>query len=189
MGDTAVTNLPQLFYLLLIGYVIVAMNITFGSWLRLVTGIYIDLIPLLIVYMALTSEITTMSLVGAIIGLFFDSVSANVLGVSSISFIVAGLIIYSYRHLVLRKLWQIQYLSGLLCSVSIPLITFILLKFIGAEPIMNFQAVFNILISGFFNAFLTPLIFGIIDWIENTFNYRQVKMSSFRPDREIKRGH
>lgn len=182
------TNLPQLIYLLLIGYISVAINITLGAWLRDVIGFYIDLVPLLVVYMALTAELTTLVLVSSIIGLFFDSVSANPLGVSPISFILAGLIVYGYRHLVLRKSWQIQYLSGLLCSILIPFNTFILLKFIGAEPFMAFKLIIKLLISGSLNALLTPLIFGIIDWIENTFNYKQVKMSSFRPDREIRRG-
>lgn len=181
-------NLPQTVYLLLIGYISVALNITFGAWLRNAVGIQIDLIPLVVVYMALTLEVSTVVLICGVLGILFDSLSANPAGVSSISFALAGLTIYAYRHLVLRKLWQIQYLSGLLSSVIIPLFSYLLLKTVGEEPVMTFKMVINILISGFINAFLTPFIFGIIDWIENTFNYKQVKMSSFRPDREIKRG-
>src|SRR6185369_15134808 len=67
--------------------------------IRYLLGAQIDLLPALVVYASLRTGLITMSLVAVLGGLFFDSLSANPLGVTVLPLFVSGLAIFSQREL------------------------------------------------------------------------------------------
>src|SRR5260370_20014058 len=69
---------------------------------RQATGAQIDLLPALIVYASLYSNLAGLTLLSVLGGLWFDSLSANPLGVSVAPLFVIGLVIYAKRELILR---------------------------------------------------------------------------------------
>src|ERR1035441_5026251 len=70
---------------------------------RHLLGAQIDLLPALMVYAALNADIVTVSLLAVLGGMWFDSLSANPLGVTILPLMVAGFPIYLRRDLILRR--------------------------------------------------------------------------------------
>src|SRR5262249_36285444 len=62
-------------------------------------GAQVDLLPALVVYASLSANLTTLTLVCVCGGLFFDTQSANPLGVTVLPLFVVGMAIYSKRAL------------------------------------------------------------------------------------------
>src|SRR5262249_26963958 len=63
--------------------------------LRHLLGAQIDLLPALVVYASLSANLLTLTLLCVLGGLFFDSLSANHLGVTVLPLFVVGILIYS----------------------------------------------------------------------------------------------
>src|SRR5262245_59764288 len=70
---------------------------------RHVFGAQIDLLPALMVYASLSANFLTVALVAVLGGLWYDSLSANPLGVTVLPLFVVGLLIYRKRNLILRE--------------------------------------------------------------------------------------
>jgi len=86
--------------ILLAAFVAVFLQAAVGTrgWL----GAQIDLLPALIVYASLTSRLATVALLAVCGGLWFDSLSANPLGISILPLFVVGWTIHEKRELILR---------------------------------------------------------------------------------------
>src|SRR5258706_10846770 len=69
---------------------------------RHLLGAQIDLLPALMVYASLYGGFTTVVLLAVLGGLWFDSLSANPLGVSVLPLFIIGVSIYASRELILR---------------------------------------------------------------------------------------
>ena len=67
-------------------------------------GAQVDLLPALMVYSALNTDIVTVSLLAVSGGLWFDALSANPLGISIMPLFAVGFVIYLQRELILREL-------------------------------------------------------------------------------------
>ncbi|MGN6553426.1 MAG: hypothetical protein ACTHLW_06865 [Verrucomicrobiota bacterium] len=156
--------------------------------LRDLLGAQIDLLPGLVVYASLSAGLMTMSLTALLGGLFYDSLSANPIGVSVLPLFVIGLIIYSQRELILRDQLFAQFVLGLAASALVPAFTVLLILTKGEPPLLGWGSVWQWIVLSVGGAAATPLWFQLLGLFDRTLNYRRAIESSFRPDREIRRG-
>jgi hypothetical protein len=173
--------------LLLAAFVAVFLESVFGG-VRNLFGAQIDLLPALMVYAALATDIVTVSLLAVCGGLWFDTLSANPLGITIMPLFVVGLIIYLRRGLILREQFYAQLVIGLVASAAVPAMVLLLLSGTRQTPLLGWQTVWQWLVLGAGGGVLTPVCFRLFDGLSYSLNYRPVTESSFRPDREIRRG-
>jgi len=168
-------------------FLAVFLEATFNG-LRHLLGVQVDLLPCLGVYASLSTGVTTLALVAVFGGLWFDSVSANPLGISVLPLFLVGLLINHYRGLILRQQRFAQAVLGLTASAAVPVLTLLLLVNTGSQPLIGWFSLWQWLVMSFAGAALTPLWFRFFDWIVGALSYRPLGETSFRSDREIKRG-
>ena len=173
--------------ILTVAFLAVFMESTFNG-LRHLLGAQVDLLPSLMVYAALSSGVTTLALLAVCGGLWFDSVSANPLGISVLPLFVVGLLINHYRGLILREQRFAQVVLGLTASASVPVFTLLILINTGSEPLIGWFSLWHWLVMSCAGAIATPLWFRFFDWIIGALSYQHAGETSFRSDREIKRG-
>lgn len=156
--------------------------------LRHLLGAQIDLLPALMVYAALATNLITVCLVAACGGLWFDSLSANPLGISVLPLFVLGLAIYSGREVVLRHQAFAQFVLGLIMSLAVPMLTLGLLLTAGHPPLLGWGTLWQLIVMTLGGGAATPIVFILFEWLERVLAHSQPAQSSFRPDREIRRG-
>ncbi len=152
-----------------------------------VLGAQIDVLPVLMVYAALNTEIVTVSLLAVLGGLWFDSLSANPLGISILPLFAVGFPTWWLRDLLLRELSFAQLMLGAGASAVAPVLTVLLLLSGGYEPLLGWGSLWQWMVMTAGGALATPVIFSLFDWFNHTLGYQPIKESSFRPDREILR--
>jgi len=155
---------------------------------RHVLGAQIDLLPPLMVYAALSTGLGTVCLVAVLGGLWFDSLSANPLGISVIPLCVVALAIYSQRELILREQMFAQFVLGLAASAATPVMTLLLLLTTGHKPLVGWGSLWQLVVMSAGGALATPIFFELFGWLHRTLVHVPVSQSSFRADREIRRG-
>jgi rod shape-determining protein MreD len=172
--------------ILLVAFVAVFLQAAVGTrgWI----GAQIDLLPALIVYVSLTSGVATVALLAVCGGLWFDSLSANPLGISMLPLFVVGWVIHQNRELILRKQIYAQFIIGLTASASAPLLTLLLLFSTGRSPLVGWGTLWQWFVMSVGGGLLTPVCFRFFRFINHEFFYQPVKQPSFRTDREIRRG-
>jgi cell shape-determining protein MreD len=175
------------FTLLLAAFLAVWLEATFTLPRRLL-GAQVDLLPALIVYAALFLEVPAVALLAVLGGAWFDTFSANPLGVSILPLFVVGFTIHQVRELLLRELRHAQFLLGLAASALVPLLTLLLLLNLGREPLLGWGLLWHWCVMSLAGAAATPLLIAFFAWTQRRFRYAVVTQTSFRPDREIKRG-
>jgi cell shape-determining protein MreD len=156
--------------------------------LRALIGAQIDLLPPLMVYAALCSGLTTVCLVAGLGGLWFDSLSANPLGVSVLPLFCVGFAILLFRELILRDQPFAQMLLGLLASAAAPVLTLLLLLTTAHRPLLGWGTLWQLVVLSVGGAAITPLLFILFEWGHRALAHSRVAETSFRPDREIRRG-
>ena len=161
-----------------------------ASWgfSRRLLGAQIDLLPALMVYTALTLGFTSVVLLAVCGGLWFDSLSLNPLGASVLPLLLIGMLIYRSRELLMREHRSAQLLLGAAAGAAQPLGTLFILLNAGARPLLGWISLWAWLVMAAGAAVATPLCFKLFDRLRRAFEYQPVTESSFRPDREIKRG-
>jgi cell shape-determining protein MreD len=155
---------------------------------RSLLGAQIDLLPALMVYAALNADLVTVSLLAMLGGLWFDSLSANPLGVTVLPLMAAGFPIYLQRDLILRGLPFAQCVLGAAASALVPLLTVLLLLNGGKQPLVGWGSLWQWLVMTAGGAAAAPVIFALFEWCGRTFGYQPRTETSFRADREILRG-
>jgi cell shape-determining protein MreD len=175
------------FLVLAVAFLAVFLQATFNG-LRNLLGAQIDLLPSLVVYTALSSGLTTLGLVAVCAGLWFDSLSANPLGISVLPLFFIGFLIQRYRGLILRDQLYAQWVLGLGASAAAPVLTLLLLLNTETRPLIGWFSLWQWLVMAATGAAVTPLWFQFFDRLTQALSYRPLGESSFRPDREIKRG-
>jgi cell shape-determining protein MreD len=120
--------------------------------------------------------------------LALDSLSANRLGVSVLPLFAAGFLIHTRRQVILRDQAYAQFWLGFGTAVLVPLATLIVLSLGQRDPLHGWSTVWQLALNGVFNGVLCPACFALFDALRRTFDYQPVAESSFRPDRQIKRG-
>lgn len=175
------------FTLLLAAYLAVYLETTFTLPRRLL-GAQIDLLPALVVYAALFLDLPAVALLAVLGGAWFDAFSANPLGVSIGPLFVVGFTIHQVRELLLRELRHAQLLLGFAASALVPLLTVLLLLNGGQQPVIGWNSLWQWLVMALGGAAATPAFIALFAWTQRRLRYARVTQTSFRPDREIKRG-
>ena len=172
---------------LLVAFVAVFFE-SYWSGLRNVLGAQIDLLPSLVVYASLSAGLLPITLLSVCGGLWFDSLSANPLGISVMPLFWIGLIIYLSRDLILRNQTYAQFVVGAAASAAAPLLALVLLIGARQDPLLSWGSLWQWFVMALAGGVFTPICFRLFDRLNRAFNYQPVPESSFRPDREIKRG-
>jgi len=173
--------------ILLLVFLVVFAQGTFDG-VRQVLGVQVDLLPSLIVYASLSSGLPTLLLVAVAGGLWFDSLSANPLGVSVLPLFVVGLVIQRYRGLILRQQRIAKVVLGLGASAAVPVLTLLLLINTEKPPVIGWFSLWHWVVVSVAGGVATPVWFGLFDRAMRALSYRPWGQTSFRPDRVIKRG-
>lgn len=155
---------------------------------RNIFGVQIDLLPVLMVYASLTYGLTLVSALAVIGGLCFDSLSANPFGVSVLPLFLIGLVNYLSRSLLLRDNLYAQFVLGIGACLAAPLLSLIIILCLGQKPLLGWISIWQFIIMALAGGLLTPVCFKLCDFLNNGLNYQRVSESSFRADRQIKRG-
>jgi cell shape-determining protein MreD len=153
---------------------------------RSLLGAQIDLLPALMVYAALYADVVTMSLLAVLGGLWFDSLSANPLGIEILPLFIAGFPIYLRRGLILRDLPFAQFVLGAAASALVPAVAALLLLNAGRHPLLGWGSLWQWTVMTAGGAVATPFIFALFDWCGRALGYPQRVEPGFRPDREIR---
>jgi rod shape-determining protein MreD len=151
-------------------------------------GAQVDLLPALMVYAALNADIVTVTLLAVCGGLWFDSFSANPLGISILPLFIAGFPIYLKRGLILRDSPFAQLALGTAASALVPALVLLILLNGGREPLIGWGTLWQLLVMTAGGALATPVIFALGEWCGRTLGYRLRTQVSFRDDREIRHG-
>ena len=148
----------------------------------------VGLLPALVVYAALSFDLVTVSCLAVFAGLSLDALSSGPTGVSIAPLFAVGFILQLRRHLILRDQMYAQFWLGLSSGVAVPLATLMLLELGSTHLIRGPFSLIQILILGLLNGAVCPVVFRVFDAIRRAFDYPVLPETSFRPDREIKRG-
>ena len=178
--------LPTIF-VLAAAFVAVFLEASPGLFRNLL-GAQIDLLPALMVYAALTHGLTTIVLLAVCGGLWFDSLSLNPLGASVLPLLLIGLLIYRSRDLLVRDRVYAQFILGVMAGAAQPLGTLFILLNMGTRPLLGWVSIWQWLVMAAGSGAATPVCFKLFDRLRRALEYQPVIQSSFRPDREIKRG-
>jgi hypothetical protein len=151
-------------------------------------GAQIDLLPALMIYAALNTNIVVVSLLAIFGGLWFDSLSANPLGLSILPLFIVGFPVFLQRDLILRELPFAQVVLGGIASAVAPAISVLLLLTAGKHPLIGWGSLWQWIVMTAGGAAATPVFFALFDWCDSALGYQPRTETSFRPDREILRG-
>jgi cell shape-determining protein MreD len=185
LGPNQMSTLNSIL-ILLVAFLAVFCESAFNG-LRNLLGAQIDLLPALVVYAALSAGLPTVTIVSVLGGLFFDSLSANPLGISIMPLFVAGFLISTQKELILRDQLFAQSVLGLSASAFVPAATLLLLLTGHHAPVLTWFSVWQWVVMSVGGAIATPALFLLFGWFDRTFSYRSATEMSFRPDREIRR--
>ncbi len=186
MGDGPVSWLNTVF-ILVAAFLAVFWQSAFQG-VRHVLGAQVDLLPPLIVYASLSASLPTVALLSFLGGLWFDSLSANPLGVSVLPLFAIGLAIYANRELILRDQTFAQLVLGLTASALAPLLTLVVLLTAGHKPLLGWGSLWQWSVMSAGGAVATPVCFVLFAWLNRALVHSGPMQSSFRLDREIRRG-
>ena len=156
--------------------------------IRHLLGAQIDLLPALVVCASLRAGLVTMTSVALLGGLFFDALSENPLGISVLPLFLTGWVICWKSDLILRDQIYAQFVMGFFASAVVPLMTLLLLLSGGRTPLLGWGSLWQWMVLAGGGAVATPALFRVFDRFEHSLNYRRAHESSFRLDREIRRG-
>lgn len=180
-------NRLSLFFLFLVTWLAVFAQVQFvvlRDWL----GVPPSIIPAIVAYAALTHGITVSTLLPVIAGLWIDSLSASRLGVSIAPLFTLGFLLQLRRHLILRDQRYAQFWIGFGAGFGVNLFVLLLLSAGRREPVSGWITLWQLPLLGLINGLACPGLFLLFDALHDTFDYRPVTQSSFRADRETKRG-
>jgi hypothetical protein len=151
-------------------------------------GVQPDLLPPLMVYCGLNTGLLTITITAVLGGLWFDSLSANPLGATVLPLLLVGLVIYRVRDLVLREQPYARLMLGAAAGAAAPLGTVLLLFANGYKPLIGWGSLWQWAVLALGGAVFTPACFWAFDRLNAALAYTRTTESTFRPDREIKRG-
>ena len=80
--------------------------------------------------------------------------------------------------------------SGVLISLlsHVIFVALALLLAGGSKPLVGWGSIWQLIVVALIGGSFTPLCFWFFDRLERMFSYQSISETSFRPDREIKRG-
>jgi cell shape-determining protein MreD len=155
---------------------------------RALFGTQLHLLPGLMVYAGLSTGVPTTAMTALVGGLLFDSLSANPLGVTVLPLLLVGLAIHSQRDLILRDQMFAQFVLGCTASAAVPALTMLLLLTKGEPPLLGWGSLWQWIVVSIGGGVATPVWFKVLGVFDRTLNYQRANETSFRTDREIRRG-
>lgn len=170
--------------ILIAAYVCIFLQSAMNGFL----GVQLDVLPALMVYASLTAGPLTIATLALCGGLWFDSLSANPLGITILPLLAIGFVIQLRRDLILRDQTFAQFVIGAAASAVMPLLILLFLLTAGKLPVLGWGTVWQILVMALVGGALTPTFFWLFGHVAQTFDYREATTPSFRTDREIRRG-
>lgn len=180
-------NLLTSILILLAAFLAVFLQSAFTG-VRHLLGAQIDLLPALMVCAGLRAGILTTTAVAMAGGLFFDSLSGNPFGISVLPLFVAGFVICWKSDLLLREQIYAQFVLGLIASAVVPVMTLLLLLTAGRAPLIGWGSLWQWMVMTLGGGAATPALCWLFDFCERSLSYSRTLETSFRPDREIRRG-
>lgn len=174
-------------FILLAAFLAVFWDAAFPG-VRQLVGAQIDLLPPVMVCAGLRTGFPSVSLAAALGGLWFDALSANPLGVTVLPLLAVGLAVYGGREFILRDQPLAHFVLGLAGSAAAPLLTLLLLLTSGHTPLLGWGTLWQFLVMAVGGAMATPVMFQLFDWLQRTLAYAPTAETTFRLDREIRRG-
>ena len=173
--------------ILAVAFLAIFLEATFDG-ARNLLGAQIDLLPGLMVYAGLNLGLTAVAVVAVASGFCFDALSANPFGVSVLPLFLVGWIVHFKQHLILREQAFAQFILGLGASAFAPLVTLLISLNGEVPPLIGLGTLWQWLVMTIGGALFTPLYFWFFGRVHRALNYQPLNQSTFRPDREIKRG-
>jgi rod shape-determining protein MreD len=167
------------------------LAVFFESWqsgIREVTGAQIDVLPSLMVYCALNTSVAVFTAIAIALGLMFDTLSANPLGITILPLFLVAFGVHWHRELILRDQRYAQFVLGCLASAAAPLLTLVFLIGGGHRPLLGLGSIWQLVVMTFAGGAFCPIFFWLFDRLNRAFSYQRLPETSFREDREIKRG-
>jgi len=167
------------------------MAVFFEAWFdgfRAIFGAQIDFLPALLVYTGVTNGRFTIFLTALCGGLWFDSLSANPLGVSVLPLLLIGLLAHRGRELLAIEHPVTQFFLGAAASGLQPLAALFILLNIGALPLLGWKSIWQWMVMVVGGGLFTPVCFALFARFHWAFDYQPIYKPTHRPDREIKRG-
>lgn len=156
---------------------------------RNLTGAQIDLLPGLVVYVALAHGSRPVAIFSLVAGLLYDSVSVNPLGISVIPLLLIGMGVCQKRELILKDQRYAQVVLGMAASAIAPLLCWVFLLFVGRQPLVGWSSLWQWLVVTLVGGILTPVWFKVFGRLQVALNHpSMVESSAFRSDRQIQRG-
>lgn len=155
---------------------------------RNIFGVQLDLLPALMVYTSLTLGIISVAVLAIVGGLLFDSVSANPLGISIVPLFLMGFAIHRFHGLLLREQLHAQFAFGAVASLLAPLFTLLILLSGNSNPLVGWGTMWQLIVLSLGGGLLTPVCFWILDRLNQALSYQPAAQTTFRNDRQIKRG-
>lgn len=156
--------------------------------IRSLLGIPLNLIPALIVYAAISHNLAVTTGFTLFAGLALDSLSGSPLGVSVPPFFVLGFLLNTQQAILLRDQRYAQMWLGAGGAAAVHLATAGILQLSARAPALSWALLWHTFLLAVFNGLVCPLIFRLFDHLQKLFEYQPVQLSTFRTDREIKRG-
>jgi hypothetical protein len=151
-------------------------------------GAPLGFVPAIVVYAALTKRLAVVTALAIFVALGADSLSSGRFGVSLVPVFAVGFFIHARQHLILRDQLYAQFWLGVGAGLFVPLVTLLLLTFGPVPPIHGWATLWQLAVGATFNGLMCPVCFRLFDGLRHAFEYQPVAESSFRPDRQIKRG-
>ena len=188
MGGVSLTmNLFNILLVLAVAFVSIFAETIFDGP-RLWLGAQIDLLPVLMVFAALNTNIAGVCLLAFLGGLWFDSLSANPMGITILPLLAVGFPICLRRDLILRDVQFAQVVLGAIASALVPALTLLLLLSGRRDPLVGWGTLWQWVVMIVGGAVAAPLIFIVFGWCNHALGYQPRTETSFRPDRQIRRG-
>jgi rod shape-determining protein MreD len=158
------------------------------SGLRDLLGAQVNLLPALMVYAALSASPALMLTLAVTGGLLFDTLSANPLGTSVLPLLTLGFLIQWRRDLLLHDHIYAHFVLGFLASAVAPVLSVLILLTLGQSPLLGWGSIWQWVVMSVGGGVATPILFLLFGWCNHALGYQRVVETSFRTDREIRRG-
>jgi hypothetical protein len=129
-----------------------------------------------------------LSLLAIFGGWWFDSLSANPPGLTILPLFLVSFPMFLQRDLILRGLPFAQIILGGIASAFVPLASVLLLLTAGKHPLIGWGSLWQWIVMTAGGALATPVFFALFAWCDHALGYQVRTETSFRPDREIRRG-
>lgn len=158
------------------------------SFPRDLLGAQVDLLPALMVYAALHAGRVAIVLLAILGGVWFDTFSGDPLGLSILPLFAVGFPLYLRRDLILRDAPFAQIVLGAAASAAVPAMKLLMLLSGGLKPLVGWGTIWQWLVMTAGGAVAAPFIFEFMRWCNQALGYQRRQETSFRADREIRRG-